>query len=1030
VSGFYERVVERVDLFGRREDGWREPQRGALGATLARWTLNDRERTLVSIPTGVGKTALAMAVPFLLDTSPARILLVAPSVAIREQLVSEFSSQEQLKRIAVLPEDAETPVVEEITGMQADWATLERADVVVALPNSISPVHYEDDAKPPANLFDLVVVDEAHHAPAATWRAILDHFDAPKLLLTATPRRRDGSPIPGSLIYYYPLRKALDEGFYKPIMPVLLPVTDNVTRDQADAAIAQRALELFNSEEHRTSTLLIRAGSIRRIKELQNVYAGVGLELTPLHNGISPPRRSEVISGLRDGSVRAVGVVGMLGEGFDLPSLRLAAYHDKHRSVPATLQLVGRLARVSATFPQDSVLITVADADVFPELKTVLKELYDEDADWAEVLPGILDEYIEGEQLDREFIERLPQAHAEIDPSHLEPIKRALVYELPTDWEPAFLAQIPEELKEGAPIAGGEIAYSGANEDAGLLVVVIRYTERPSWSSDPILMNVAYELHVVAHRRSGRRDRPALVLMNLDREGLQRHFEEILGLAEDARRASPERLGDYVDSLDRISVSSVGIRSTNAATRGRASYRNYMGSNVDRGLRAVDMARSALGHVMLQVRTPEGAANAGAAVEKSKLWLSRYGSLRELSAWADQTAALLWFPRRIAQGPLLPGIDRGRELREWPDSRPLAAEPYPALLGAGFELWQPDGERIGPFDDLDLYVNVDPTGTLEDVEPPGDDPLRMIGVFNDRAVNEERCVWDAEVHIDGRIVADPDLVVRRGFSAQVPLSALLEQDAPTIYFLDGSTTIGRVRYDSRARGSAFDPATLTAIDWAPVDITAETRATAADRDPPATSVHEQLEAYLLARPRVGTGRWVLCNDGTGEIADYIVIEELASGQVALGLWHAKAAGGNPGVRVLDFQEVVGQALRSRRRFVSTTIWEEIGAALAGDAYPPATVVAGSDDREELERKLGYGRNAGEAQDDPGWMQGVPDVLGTVGVVQPGLSAAEFASQLGADPIPNAAQSLRELFSVLRDMTVVSDGGDLVMLVSD
>lgn len=301
----------------------------------------------------------------------------------------------------------------------------------------------------------------------------MDHFNAPKLLLTATPRRRDGSPIPGALRYYYPLRKALDEGFYKPIRPELLPVDENVTRKEADRAVAERTAALLASEEHRTSTLLVRAGSIKRIGELKSIYDEVGVELRPLHNSLAATERDEIVTGLREGTVRAVGVVGMLGEGFDLPSLRLAAYHDKHRSVPATLQLIGRLARVSDAFPQSSVLVTVADADVYPELKNVLKELYDEDANWAEVLPGILDEYIEREQLDREFIERLPPAHAEIDPSHLEPIKRALTYELPTDWEPGFLAQIPDELAEGALFAGGEVAYSGANEEAGLLVVVI-----------------------------------------------------------------------------------------------------------------------------------------------------------------------------------------------------------------------------------------------------------------------------------------------------------------------------------------------------------------------------------------------------------------------------------------------------------------------------------------------------------------------------------------------------------------------------
>ena len=37
--------------------------------------------------------------------------------------------------------------------------------------------------------------------------------------------------------------------------------------------------------------------------------------------------------------------VDMLGEGFDLPALKVAAIHDPHKSLGVTLQFVGRFAR-------------------------------------------------------------------------------------------------------------------------------------------------------------------------------------------------------------------------------------------------------------------------------------------------------------------------------------------------------------------------------------------------------------------------------------------------------------------------------------------------------------------------------------------------------------------------------------------------------------------------------------------------------------------------------------------------------------
>lgn len=1027
MGDFYRQAAGHVVLLGNRAQGWRRAQLGALGATMAHWSLAEREPTVISIPTGTGKTAVGMAAPFLMTDPPRRVLVLAPAQQIRRQLVQHFSTYAQLQRLGVLPEAAGAPTVFEMSGRTADWSALEPFDVVVALPNSISPVHYDDSQQPSRGLFDLIVVDEAHHAPAETWRAVLDHFaDARALLLTATPRRRDGKRIPGSLEYYYPLRRALDEGLYKPIQPVLLPPPDPSDRSQSDALIAAHTADLLATDEHQTSALLVRGGTVARLHELHTVYEAAGVDLALLHNGMSEARQREVVDRLRAGQLQAVGVVGMLGEGFDLPSLRLVAYHDKHRSLPATVQLIGRLARVDPAYPQPSSLIAVSDVDVFPELKGILRQLYDEDADWAEVLPGIIDADIQRERLDREFAERLPPSRTEVDPTHLQPTKRAFVYEVPPDWDPPFLTQLPPELQEGVSFVGGSILYVGADADAGLLVVVVRYIDRPKWSTDPALSNVLYELHVVAYRKPPRVTLPGLVLLNLDRDGLQRTFESILGLDEVGRLAGPERIGDYLDSLDRISVSSVGVRSTNAATRGRATYRNFMGRGVDRGLRTVDMARSALGHVMFQVHTTDGAANAGGAVERSKLWLTRYGQLRELSEWVDATAVLLWFPQQTAQGPLLPGVDRGHRFEDWPEARPLAAELYPGLLGIGLELWDA-GTRLGSLEDLDLYVNDDPTGTLQDVETAHGGTLRIVGVLHDRDNNREACVWEASINTEGRVTPTRDLLVRRGYGDTESLAAILELQPPTIYFLDGTTTIGPVRYDSRTLTSAFDPRLLVAIDWNGVDITAETPRTAAGRGAGEVSVHDRLADYLRSRPRLGTARWIIHNDGAGEIADYLVVEELPTGEVHLGLWHAKAShGATPGVRIKDWQEVVAQALRSRRQFPSTMLWSELAARLTGQAHPRATLVDGSDDPALLNRRLGLS-DTEDAAEQP-WTRRYPVVRGTLAVVQPGLSAQALRDELIADPVPPGAQSLQELFSVLSD-TAISDGAELVLVVS-
>jgi hypothetical protein len=115
------------------------------------------------------------------------------------------------------------------------------------------------------------------------------------LLLTATPRRRDGKRIPGSLEYYYTLRRALEENLYHPITPVLIKPSRPYDRRRSDAEIAERAAELLGAGEHRTSTLLIRGGTIERLHELRRVYESAGIEVALLYSTLSDRSQAGII---------------------------------------------------------------------------------------------------------------------------------------------------------------------------------------------------------------------------------------------------------------------------------------------------------------------------------------------------------------------------------------------------------------------------------------------------------------------------------------------------------------------------------------------------------------------------------------------------------------------------------------------------------------------------------------------------------------------------------------------------------------
>lgn len=1003
------------------------PQFGALGAMVRHWSLTPSVPTVISVPTGSGKTAIAMAAPHLLNAPPTRVLVVAPSRALRDQLAENFCDQDVLRRIGALPKEGSfdrRPNVLALSGRLDNWAALEDVDVVVAHPNSISPGHYPSDAPPPADLFDLIVIDEAHHAPAPTWTSILEHFSCKQsLLLTATPVRRDGKRIPGELEYHYPLRRALDEGFYQPVRPVLIDPADPADRAACDAAIASAVVALLAQPEHSASALLVRGGSIARLKALEEVYRSTGLELTVLHNRMTDAAQRDVRARLLAGDVRAVGVVGMLGEGFDLPALRVAAYHDKHKSLPATIQLIGRLARVHPDHPQESTLITVRDVDVFPELKGVVRQLYEEDADWAEVLPGVIDDLIERESHEREFVAGFATAHGEIVPDHLQPLLRAVIYEISdTTWRPSFSAGgIPDELAEGEEFASGRIVYSGVDAEGQLLVVGVQHVEQPRWTSDPGLAETTYKLHLAGFRPAPRTDLPSLFFLNCDGIAARTLLVETFDIGKVGQAASPERIGQYIDGLDRRSVSAVGMRSTNAANRGTTSYKNHLGASVDRGLRAVDMTRNALGHVNIQIVDEQGSSNAGAALEKAKVWVTRYSPLRSFDQWIEQTSTLLWFERTSASGPLLPALNRGTRLANWPYSPALAAELNPALLGRGFQAVTEDGELIS-LEDIDLFVSMDPFDML-DGRPADAGGLPLVAVWNERNAGGQHLVWSGEARLDGSF-AGGVLPVRHGHVNATVLTELFGEFPPTIYFLDGTTVVGRVLYGLDRRAPSIDPDRLLRHDWLGVDITAETSALALARGSGERSVHEGLVKWLASRHRRGTHRWLILNDGSGEIADVLVVEPLASGEIGLGLWHAKAsASRNAGLRINELQVVVAQAIRSRRWFPSLNLWPELAMRLAGERRPAAVLQPGSDDPSYLMQLLEL--EPAPHDDFVPWVKRAPTIRGHIAVVQPGLSRQAALDE----PDDGSESGVRQLLSVLAD-TAMADGYDFTVLGSE
>jgi superfamily II DNA or RNA helicase len=228
------------------QEGFRPPQLGAIHAIAGHFA-QQNDPAIITMPTGSGKTAVMMACAFVLRAS--RVLVVAPSRMVREQIADEMAELSVLRRIRALPDAIERPRVASVSSRvatQESWRGLLEHDIVVGTVHSISP-EMTGVAEPDRDQFDLLLIDEAHHSSARTWQALLEHFTtARRILFTATPFRRDRREIKGRFVFTYDLNRAHGDGVFGRIR--YQPVDPQDTQSARDVAVAKAAEIRFSPD--------------------------------------------------------------------------------------------------------------------------------------------------------------------------------------------------------------------------------------------------------------------------------------------------------------------------------------------------------------------------------------------------------------------------------------------------------------------------------------------------------------------------------------------------------------------------------------------------------------------------------------------------------------------------------------------------------------------------------------------------------------------------------------------------------------
>ncbi|MGC4999245.1 DUF3427 domain-containing protein [Streptomyces sp. DT195] len=228
--------------------------------------------------------------------------------------------------------------------------------------------------------FDIIVIDEFHHATASTYRRVIDHFTPKELLgLTATPERMDGRNVQdeffnGRIAAEMRLWEALENDLLCPFHYFGVPDgTDLTNLNWQKGSYTDQDLDKVYTGNHARARIVVKqiqdkvsnSGAMRALgfcvtKAHAHFMAGffreAGFQAVALDSDSSSDARAQALTDLRDGKLQVIFSVDLFNEGLDIPDVDTLLLLRPTNSATVFLQQLGRGLRRTETKPVLTVL--------------------------------------------------------------------------------------------------------------------------------------------------------------------------------------------------------------------------------------------------------------------------------------------------------------------------------------------------------------------------------------------------------------------------------------------------------------------------------------------------------------------------------------------------------------------------------------------------------------------------------------------------------------------------------------------------
>src|SRR3954451_3136092 len=340
-------------------------QQEILDELEAERAVHDRWRNLVVMATGTGKTVVSALDYRRLRAAGTveRLLFIAHREELLTQSLSTFRPVLRQGDLGELSVGGQRPREwRHVFGSVQSRTQLDLAD--------LDPTH-----------FDMVIVDEFHHAEAATYRRLLEHLQ-PKVLLglTATPERTDGADVRrwfgGRAAVELRLWEALEQGLLAPFQ--YFGVHDDVALEQVRWKRGRgydvtELTNVYTGDDHRVRLILqavhdkveilgrMRAlgfcVTIQHAEFMAQRFSAAAIPSRAITSQTSREDRAPALAALRERTVNVLFAVDLFNEGLDIPAVDTVLFLRPTESATVFLQQLGRGLRLA----EDKASLTVLD---------------------------------------------------------------------------------------------------------------------------------------------------------------------------------------------------------------------------------------------------------------------------------------------------------------------------------------------------------------------------------------------------------------------------------------------------------------------------------------------------------------------------------------------------------------------------------------------------------------------------------------------------------------------------------------------